>query len=583
MFKSIQWKMVAIFVMLIVAVITVVGSFLMINIVNLYNREFSVMMGQVFTDDFIMQLEQPPEDGNDLEHVSSVVQSYIGQLGIDTYRFYCILDAKTGDILRTSDKARSEGLEITGNIITAMAGGAGSDTDFKSNYMDYAVCVKQNGVPKYIIYIKDTKEEIQSMTQSMLWILVQALALSLLIAIVLGWLLSRTITIPISNLTRRAEKLAGGHFENIPESGADDEIGMLSNTFRSMSMTLHETIEEVKGEKSKVEIILQNMTDGILAFNLDGAPMHINPEARAILDMDNDNIEFDSFFKNINANVAMGDLVYIKQTAPIERELCLQNGRYIHLSFTTIEIEDKIDGIVVVIHDTTKQQRLEISRREFVANVSHELRTPITTVKTYAETLYSSAKEDIERRFLSVIQTEADRMTRIIKDLLTLSQLDDNSSNVHMEDVIDLKVFIESVISKMEINAAKRGQTISYMPINEVSALRTNRDRLEQVLVNVLGNAIKYTPDEGRIEVFTSRVYNDAVITVTDNGIGIPEKDLPHIFDRFYRVDKARARDTGGTGLGLAIARQIVESFGGKINITSEQDKGTEVTINLPL
>ncbi len=152
-----------------------------------------------------------------------------------------------------------------------------------------------------------------------------------------------------------------------------------------------------------------------------------------------------------------------------------------------------------------------------------------------------------------------------------------------MEDVIDLKVFIESVISKMEINAAKRGQTISYMPINEVSALRTNRDRLEQVLVNVLGNAIKYTPDEGRIEVFTSRVYNDAVITVTDNGIGIPEKDLPHIFDRFYRVDKARARDTGGTGLGLAIARQIVESFGGKINITSEQDKGTEVTINLPL
>lgn len=584
MFKSIQWKIVAMFVAVMIAVITVIGSFLMVNIVDLYNQEFSVMMRQVFTEEFVSQLEQASEGEDGLGELSNMVRSYIGQLGIDTYRFYCILDAGTGDVLKTSDPVRSDGLEKTDNIITAMTGEAGDAVYSEKNYMDYAVSLKNAGEPKYIVYIKDTKEEIQGMTQRVFWIIIQALVLSVLIAVILGYLLSRTITIPIINVTKRAEKLASGEFENIAVSHSNDEIGRLSNTFRFMSSTLHDTIEEVKSEKTKVETILQNMTDGILAFDLDGSLIHMNPEAKRILDIqETDNILFDEFFGKINADITMGDLVYIKQTTPLEREVCINGSQYVKLNFAPTEIDGKVNGIVVVIHDITIQQNLEFSRREFVANVSHELRTPLTTIKSYAETLLDSADTPTESKFLSVIEAEADRMTRIVKDLLTLSHLDNTDKSVNCADLVDVRPFLESVLAKIKINADNKRQTITYTPINDVPPLKTNKDRLEQVIVNIISNAIKYTPEEGHIEIFSSRVYNDLLITVIDNGIGIPEENLPRIFERFYRVDKARSRETGGTGLGLAIAKQIVESFGGKINITSKAGKGTEVNISLPI
>ena len=235
------------------------------------------------------------------------------------------------------------------------------------------------------------------------------------------------------------------------------------------------------------------------------------------------------------------------------------------------------------MHDITKQEKLEISRREFVANVSHELRTPLTTVKSYAETLIDMSDQDIQIKFLNTIVKETDRMTRIVKDLLTLSRLDEGQDTKKPFENVDLNLLVRDIVDRMRLTAEKKNQTMTYAALHKSLVLKTDKDKLEQVIVNIVSNAVKYTGADGKIEVYTGRVYNELYVKVVDNGIGIPKKNQPRIFERFYRVDKARSRDTGGTGLGLAIAKQIMDNLGGNITNSSEYGKGTEVVITIPI
>ena len=583
MFRSIQQKIVLIYGLLILSITIVIGSFLLVNLTRFYDREFTVMMEQVFTDDFVGQLDQLAEGENGLEKLTDAVASYIGPLGIDTYRFYCVLDAKTGEVLKTSDPYRSQNLTKSDNIILAMTGKRGNLTDFNRDYMDYAVPVLNKKIPEYVVYVKDTKDEIYSITKNVALIILEALLLGILISIIIGFWLSRTISVPIINLTKRAEKVASGEFETMPLSKANDEIGRLTNTFQYMSAALKTTLEEVEAEKNKVETILQNMTEGILAFNLRGELIHINPEAkRALSYEDQEVLNFDSFARRLHAEISLGDLLYIRQEKPEERQVEM-DGRFFRLTFATFRFDNRLGGVLVVMHDITKQEKLEMSRREFVANVSHELRTPLTTVKSYAETLLDMSEEnEMQQRFLKVIVSEADRMTRLVKDLLTLSRLDEKQGALKKEP-IEMRSFVSDLVERMQINAGKKQQLLSYTAVNEAPVFFSDRDKLEQVVVNILSNAIKYTSPGGRIRVFSGRMYGEVYIKVADNGIGIPKENLSRIFERFYRVDKARSRDTGGTGLGLAIAKQIMDRLGGKITISSEYGKGTEVVLSLPV
>lgn len=585
MLKSIQYKIVSIFVLLTISIITVVGSFMLVNIVNFYNEEFFVMMNRVFGDELVYQLEQSAKTEQALENVSATVNSYVGPLGLDTYRFYCILDGKTGNVLKSSDNKLSAGLDKTDNIVMAMAGKTGDIVNADKNYMDYAVPVKTDGGVGYIVYIKDTKEELDAITNNVLVIVLQALLLAILVSMIIGYLLSKTITVPIINLTKRAKKLAAGEFDSNEPSNENDEIGTLSNAFGFMAQELSKTITEVNEEKTKVETILQNMTDGILAFDLNKKLIHINPEAEHMIKReDMENLSFDEFFKKIGTDITFGDLIYIKNDTAPERQV-EYNGRYLKLNFAPIETDNKISGVLVVMRDNTNQEKLELSRREFVSNVSHELRTPLTTVKSYAETLRDNPCEDkeLENRFLSVIIKEADRMTRIVKDLLTLSRLDEAQTEVKEPDDINLQALLEGVAEKMYITAKKKNQSISYKSLSEVPVFKSDRDKLEQLVINIVSNAIKYTPEGGKVDIVSGMMINEAFIKVIDNGIGIPKENIPRLFERFYRVDKARSRDTGGTGLGLAIAKQIVDNFGGEITINSDTGKGTEVLITLPV
>lgn len=584
MFKSIQYKLVTIFGLLVISIITVIGSMLLVNIINFYNSEFTVMMEQVFTDDFVTALEETALSEKGFSGINETVRSYIGPLGIDTYRFYAVLDANSGDVLASSDPSQSSNLTKTDNIILAMNGTRGNMTNSRNSYMDYAIPVKnENEIPEYIIYVRDSKEELSSITRSMSLIILRALLIGAVIAIIIGYLLSRTITTPIINLTKKAEQVASGEFDNIPPSSANDEIGRLSNTFRYMSSSLRNLIDEVDSEKTKVETILQNMTDGILAFNLKGELIHINPEAEKMLETAAGQIgDFDGLFSKLDANISFGELLYLRRETPTERQIQI-GEKYLRINFVAFYIEKKASGILVVMHDITKQEKLENSRREFVANVSHELRTPLTTVKSYAETLIEMSDGEVQCKFLNTIVKETDRMTRIVKDLLTLSRLDENTDAAPHKEELDLDLFVNDIADRLKISAEKKNQTLTYKSLCKLPPVFTDKDKLEQVIVNIISNAVKYTASGGKIEVFTGRIYNDLYIKVVDNGIGIPKENLPRIFERFYRVDKARSRGTGGTGLGLAIAKQIMDNLGGRISIRSEYGLGTEVIISIPV
>lgn len=580
LFKSIRWKLVAVFILLLVATMMIIGTILQINITEFYHKDFSDQMNTAFSDELISSLNASVYSENAVAAMSAELAAYSGRLGINSNRKYYILDSSCRVLACDSEGEVGTKLSVTDNITAALNGEYGTAADTESEYLDYAV-----PVGSYIVYVQDNKSEINSLSRTVFTIALQSLFFAVLIAILLGLMLSGTITRPILNLTKRAERLAEGDYDSRIDIQEKDEIGMLALTFNNMASVITRSMTELSQEKNKVETILSNMTDGVLAFDTDGESIHINPAAEKMLKLEeNENLTFDRFVSENSVDISLPELIYLEHYKTIERDITTADA-VLKAYFAPFKMENsKIAGVVVVLQDVTEAHAVENMRREFVANVSHELRTPLTTIRGYAETLLDSdLSEDPEtaKHFLSVINREVDRMTRIVKDLLTLSRLDKETLE-KSKTFFSVDELLSEIVGRMKINAKEKGHTLSYLPTNDMPDILADRDRIEQVIVNIISNAIKYTPDGGRIDVFAGYMYKEVYIKVKDNGIGIPQKDLPRIFERFYRVDKARSRDKGGTGLGLAIAKEIVDLHGGTIDINSVYGKGTEVIIKLP-
>lgn len=581
MFKSLQWKLVMVFVLLVLAIMTVAGSFLVLRVSVFYHDMFASEMADTFSQSFLARLENGA--AGDTEFVKNTMRATMSRLGIDSYRNYYIISADSGTVLDGSS-AGSSGLYVdSDNFITALTGNVGNSTNARKQFMDYAVPVDTPS-GRQIIYIKDTKEELTKIIQHIFEIIIQAVVLGIIISIIIGYFLSRAITTPISNLTKRAKRLSEGQFDpRVENIKADDEIGILAETFNDMSSTLKGTLSDISTEKNKIEAILQNMTDGVMAFGTDGKIIHINSTARKMLNIENvEQFRFDKLFSILGADILIGDLLYLEEKRSCEREVTKDNIA-LKVNFAVFDDErNKTGGVLAVLHDITKQQKLENSRREFVANVSHELRTPLTTVKSYAETLLDFVKDNkTAAAFTNTILNETDRMTRLVKDLLVLSSLE-NSASLN-KTVFSLKAMIHDVVSTMTLVASEKGHRLQFKQSSELPEFYGDSDKLEQVLYNIISNSIKYTPNGGKILVRAGKVYHEIQIEVQDTGIGIPEKDLSRIFERFYRVDKARSRELGGTGLGLAISKSIIDSHGGQIHIDSKPGEGTSVLITLPI
>lgn len=341
--------------------------------------------------------------------------------------------------------------------------------------------------------------------------------------------------------------------------------------------------KEKKGraEETEIKTRLLHMTEGIIAFDINGKIDLINPAAKMLLKIAPEDDSFEDVFNKYNLN--MEKLIYLGELTSMEQNINVED-RSVKVIFAPFRNEEnnKPEGIIAVIQDITEQVSLDSMRKEFVADVSHELKTPITSIMGYADTLLEGEyDENTQKEFLQVISSEARRMARLVTDLLELSRIDSNKKKV-VKSSFDLGVLAKECQQKLAIEIKKKKHNVECFVTADVPPVFADKDDIQRVVLNILTNSIKYTPDGGNIKIYVGFVYSDAYIKIIDNGIGIPEQDLNRIFERFYRVDKARTREMGGTGLGLSIAKEILDKNGGSIDIKSKVDHGTEVVIKIP-
>lgn len=405
----------------------------------------------------------------------------------------------------------------------------------------------------------------------------------IMISILVGFFVSKVLVSPMKKLIKSAEKIASGENVEIEETTkGNSEVGDLTNAFNMMTTELKQKFNEVNRQKKQIETILLHMTDGIIAFDMVGKIIHINPAAKQLLSITDEDDNFEKIFKKLKIDINMEKIIYLENWTSSEQRKNV-GEKYVNILFAPFQDEnDRPGGVMVLIQDITEHVRLDNMRKEFVADVSHELKTPITSIMGYADTLLEGEYDkETQNKFLSVIAAEARRMAKLVTDLLTLSRYDSKKVKVE-ETEFDLGDLVKKCQEKLKFEIEKKNHNMECFVTASVPPVKADKYGIERVVLNILSNAIKYTPENGKIKVYVGFVYNDAYIKVIDNGIGIPEKDLTRIFERFYRVDKARTREMGGTGLGLSIAKEILDQNNGSIDIKSEVGKGTEVVIRLP-
>ena len=413
-------------------------------------------------------------------------------------------------------------------------------------------------------------------------VMIIAVIVFTILTIIIGIYVAKVVISPISNLIRSAEKATKGEREKFLGPGKKkNEINDLVVAFDSINNELKENLNETTRQKKQMETILLHMTDGIIAFNIEGKIIHINPAAKTFLNLNREK-DFEEIFGKYNVDINLEKIIYLENWTSSEQKINVED-RTINLFFAPFKNEnERPAGLIVVIQDITEHVKLDTMRKRFVADVSHELKTPITSILGYADTLLETDVDpEINKKFLDRISAEASRMSRLVSDLLVLSKYDTSKVKVEKTE-FDLGELVKYTFDGLDLEMKKKNQTAECFVTADVPLVYADKSGIERVVLNILTNAIKYTPENGEIKVYVGFVYNDAYIKIIDTGIGIPKEDLDKIFERFYRVDKARTREMGGTGLGLSIAKEILDQNDSMIDIKSEPGKGTEVVIRIP-
>ena len=411
-----------------------------------------------------------------------------------------------------------------------------------------------------------------------------------IIVVALLLLENRRDNIKLRQLNAKIKDLIAGDYSEVVDMQGSSELTDMTNSINDLSEVIRLTHENLEQETKRLTSILAYMTDGVLATNRRGQIIMVNEMAAKQLNVNPDEVLNTSILDLLS----IGDDYDLRKLITEVPELTIdsqdENGEYISLRvrFALIRRESGfISGLVAVLHDTTEQEKEERERRLFVSNVSHELRTPLTSVKSYLEALDDGAlSEPVAPDFVKVSLNETNRMMRMVTDLLSLSRIDNETSQLDIE-LTNFTAFITFILNRFDkIKSQSQEDTKKYELIREYPItpiwVEIDTDKMTQVIDNILNNAIKYSPDGGKIKVGMKTTDAQLIISISDEGLGIPKKDLPRIFDRFYRVDKARSRGQGGTGLGLAIAKEIVKQHKGFIWAKSEYGKGSTFTIVLP-
>ena len=579
--RGLHIKLMLIMVLLILSLMVVVGSFLINSVTGFYIDEFYAQISTAFGQEnaaFVRDLQTPVEGETDgAAGIDEVLKAYMGSLGVDRRsRNYFVLDGITAEYRAGSSREPEGGITITPNIEAALLGETGDSSSIAADYMDAAIPI-QRGDGKYVIYILDNRQTVRNLNSELFTLIGEALVLGLVISLLLSFLLSKTMIAPIARLTDGLKQVAGGDFSKKLDVTSRDEIGILTENFNSMAQQLKDTVAAVENERNKLDTLFLHMADGVVAFDRSGRVIHFNPAAEEMLSL--------PIHMGDSYNRLFGDLFTLSEAAAVDGYLSAERSigsRFFDLLLAPYDRANQ-GGVLVLIHDVTVQRQAEQMRKDFVANVSHELRTPLTNIRSYAETLADGGADlppEMAANFLGVILNESDRMTHIVQDLLTLSRFDSGRSELNLTRFPFDKA-IRDTYQAVLMDAQKHDHTLTLRVPATLPSVFADRERVMQVMMNIVSNSIKYTPDGGRITISAGTLPGKVWMEVDDNGIGIPEADRERIFERFYRVDKARSRQSGGTGLGLSIAKEIVNSHHGALFLVDKDTPGLTIRLEL--
>ena len=593
--QSLHIKLVVIYVLLIIIGMQIIGLYFTNNLEKELTKNFKTNINQqiksINYDIRTVYNENKSSPNKIQKEVQKVVDEYALRTEIDTIRF--IDDSEV--ILATSNDTTKENINQKINdkqIQNSLSLGKTNDRiklrddpGGKVRVWVKNFPIKDNNKILGVIHIEESIESVYAQLMKINSIFIIGTGLSLLITIILGFFIARTITKPIADMRNQALEMSKGNYTNRVKVYGNDEIGELALTFNNLSKRVQEAQANTESEKRRLDSVITHMSDGVIATDRRGRVRIVNEMALKMLDMNKDDVEGRHVLDilEIEAHYSLDELQDI--AGGIIIDINEKERLIVRASFSTI-IQDTgfITGYIAVLHDVTEQHHVENERREFVANVSHELRTPLTSMRSYIEALEEGAwkDENLAPQFLSVTREETDRMIRLVNDLLQLSKMDNTDDNLNKE-LIDFNMFIHKIINRFEMSEGKNATFIRDIPKNGIF-VEIDPDKMTQVFDNVITNALKYSKGRKKVEfhVKQNTLFNRMTIQIKDNGIGIPLNKVDKIFDRFFRVDKARTRKMGGTGLGLAISKEIIEAHNGRIWANSKEGYGTSVYITLP-
>ncbi|WP_419957689.1 cell wall metabolism sensor histidine kinase WalK [Psychrobacillus psychrotolerans] len=592
-FKSIHVKIVLIYVLLIVIAMQIIGLY--------FVRELEITLRENFQDsisDRVSLIEysareemikvRSEEDQTKEQSLYSIL-SGLNSIDIKEVR---VIDARY-QILATSDSNNQSIVgqrsmdDLVRKSITAEAtfNNISVDRETTNRIWNLATPIIYKGEVIGTLYVESNIENVFGQMNEINRILAGGTAVALVITVILGILIAQTITRPISDMRRQAQAMAKGNFSRKVRVYGNDEIGQLAIAFNHLTNRLQEAQSTTEAERRKLASVLTNMTDGVIATDRKGRVILINDPALRLLRIPREMVLNRPIISvlGIDPVYSFEDLIHLKEA--INLDLSSKERPFIlRANFSVIQKETGfVNGLIAVLHDNTEHEKVDMERREFVANVSHELRTPLTTMSSYLEALADGAwqDEEIAPSFLQVTQTETQRMIRLVNDLLQLSKMDSRDYDLNRE-IVNFNQFFNRIIDRFELSKSDHVSFVRMLSDNAYY-VDIDTDKLTQVIDNIISNAIKYSPDGGNIRFGV--VVSDSILKVmiSDDGMGIPSENVDRVFDRFYRVDRARARSMGGTGLGLAIAREMIEAHGGKIWAESDEGKGTTIFFTLDI
>ncbi|ODJ57930.1 PAS domain-containing sensor histidine kinase [Brochothrix thermosphacta] len=458
------------------------------------------------------------------------------------------------------------------------------DKDKKQRVWVLAQPVKLQNNTRGVIYIVSEIEQVYTQVSEITSIFVKGTVFAMAITCLLGVWLARTITKPIKEMREQAVAMTRGNYSRKVKVYGVDEIGQLATAFNILTRKVQDAQASVEGESRKLSSILSYMTDGVIATDRRGKIMLINRPAADMLKINQEDAMSRPIAEvlKIESDHTYETLLEEKDSVTIDLSTKRQNY-VLRANFSAIQRETGfINGVIAVLHDITEQERVDAELREFVANVSHELRTPLTSMASYLEALGDGAwkDENIAPHFIQVTQNETERMIRLVNDLLKLSRLDSGRTKIE-RNFVHFNSFFNQIIDRHEMSK-KDSITFKRYITTEYILIEVDEDKIVQVIDNIISNAIKYSPDGGTISFYLARQGDEIKVSIRDQGMGIPADNLEKIFQRFFRVDKARSRAMGGTGLGLAISKEMIDAHGGRIWAESTEEKGTIISFTLP-